>query len=255
MAKKIVLIFFLFLVLCFSLAQARALTNIQDLKVAREVEVTSLVLVPPGILGKRYFYINGAQIYSYFKDFPDLSVGDKVRVKGEISLAHNEKRIKINSKNDIKVLGKGDLSPLFFNLNEINEALIGYFIKTKGQIIEITGSKVFISDDKKELIVYLKNYVDINKDLFSAGDEILVQGVLSQYNERLQLLPRFKKDMEITKKYKKPIQENGFKNKSFLELNNKNYYLWSVLSSYKIYFIISSLLLFFILIYLLKFKK
>jgi len=257
--KKIVFIFIIiFLTFNFNLVFAKDLTNIQDLKVGEKLEVISNVLVPPGVLGKRYFYINGAQIYSYFKNFPDLEVGDKIKVIGEISEAHNEKRIKINSKEDIKVLSKGEVSPLFFNLNEINEDLIGYFIQTQGNIIEKTGNKMFITSFDKEIreqMVYFKKYVDIDINKFSHGDKILLSGILSKYDNDLELLPRFREDIRLLERKNKDKQgltpgSSFFKNQEDISP------FWSLFNSNKIYFYISSFILALILIFLLiKNKK
>src|SRR6056297_3703839 len=96
--KIIVFVFLIILIFNVKLVFGKSLENIQALKEGEEVEVVSQVIVPPNILGKRYFYINGAQIYSHFKDFPDLKIGDKVKVTGEISKAYGEKRVKTSSK-------------------------------------------------------------------------------------------------------------------------------------------------------------
>ncbi len=251
--KIIVFVFLIILIFNVKLVFGKSLENIQALKEGEEVEVVSQVIVPPNILGKRYFYINGAQIYSHFKDFPDLKIGDKVKVTGEISKAYGEKRVKTSSKKDIKILSKGDISPLFFNLDEINKGLIGYLIKTRASIIEKTGPRLFLTDLNKktrEQIVYFKTHTNINTKKFNPGDKIEITGVLSCSNDKLELLPRFQKDLKIIKKYKTQSQKNSFQSKSFLGLDN---YIWSICNSYKIYFIISSIILLCLLIYLIKF--
>ncbi|MBU4370136.1 hypothetical protein KKG58_05295, partial [Patescibacteria group bacterium] len=57
-----------------------------------------VVIVEPGILGKQFFYINGIQIYSYYKDFPELAIGDEISIKGIISQSRGEKRIKTKTR-------------------------------------------------------------------------------------------------------------------------------------------------------------
>ena len=46
--------------------------NIKELDVGAAVKTQGIVIVEPGILGAQVFYINGVQIYSYYKDFPKL---------------------------------------------------------------------------------------------------------------------------------------------------------------------------------------
>lgn len=253
--KRIVFLALIFLFLFLPL-KIKALKNIQNLKIGQKMEVTSNVLVLPGVLGKRYFYINGAQIYSHFKEFPDLKVGDKVEVVGEISKAHNEKRIKTDSKNDIKVLNKGKVNPLFFNLKDINKNLIGYLLQTKGQIIEKEGNRLFlIGSDKKarEQIVYLKPYTKIDQNRFKLGDKLKVIGILSKYGNRLELLPRSQDDIRVLER--ENIQNQGltpgssfFKNQASISV------FWSIFNSYKIYFYISSFILSLILVWLVFLK-
>ncbi len=166
-----------------------------------EVQTQGIVVVPPGILGLQIFYINGCQIYSYYKDFPDLKIGDKILVKGIISQSRGEKRVKTKTAKDIKILER-DLPVIAqkLKIKEINEDLIGNLIQTKGQVIERTGLYVYLDDEMNELAVYIKDYTNINKSKIKEGDELEITGILSKYNGQLRLLPRGEEDILIIKK-------------------------------------------------------
>ncbi|MBU4370134.1 hypothetical protein KKG58_05285, partial [Patescibacteria group bacterium] len=54
--------------------------KVKDLSIDTAVQTQGVVIVEPGILGKQFFYINGIQIYSYYKDFPELAIGDEISI-------------------------------------------------------------------------------------------------------------------------------------------------------------------------------
>lgn len=176
--------------------------DIVSIKKARELEkdteviIEGIVLVEPGILGSQYFYLQddeaGIQVYSSKKDFPTLKVGDYIQVKGKISEAYNEKRIIIAQQEDITIVETGkNVEPLY--ITEINEENEGMLVETNGEIIDINGNYLTLDN---EITIYLKSEVGIDKSEFSAGDNVHVMGVASQYKDDYRLLPRYASDIE-----------------------------------------------------------
>ncbi len=175
-------------------------SEVKDLPIETKVEVQGTVVVEPGLLGLQIFYLDGVQIYSYYKDFPDLKVGDEVLVKGEISQNRREKRVKTKTKEDIIFLNHGaDIKPKLSAINNINNQLVGRLIAIKGLVIEKTGQEIFINDDTGELTVYVKSYTNIDKSIIKEGDKVEIVGILSQNNNDLRLLPRGDKDIQVVK--------------------------------------------------------
>jgi|GEM_PF-3801162 len=98
-----------FVILFFVLRQPvfAGVFEIQDMAIGTAVRARGVVIAEPGVLGQQIFYINGAQIYSYYKDFPELATGDEISVQGVISQSRGEKRIKIKTAGDIAILNRG----------------------------------------------------------------------------------------------------------------------------------------------------
>jgi len=162
------------------------------------VKITGTVAVEPGVLGSQIFYLadEDIQVYSYKKDFPVLVVGDRVEVVGEISEGALEKRIKIKSQSDIKIIGqKTELLPTAVSLAEIDEEIEGKLVKITGEVIETRGNYVFIDDGTDEVVIYIKASTNINKSIFTEGDKVEVVGIVSQTKNGYRLLPRYDTDI------------------------------------------------------------
>ncbi len=182
--------------------------KIKDLLVDTSVQTQGIVIVEPGILGKQFFYINGIQIYSYYKDFPELAIGDEILIKGIISQSRGEKRIKTKTQEDIKILNHGStINPRLIAVDDIDSQLVGNLIKIKGQVIERTGQRIFIDDDTGEIVVYIKQYTLIDKSRINEGDYVEIIGVLNQSNDELRLLPRSDQDIQFVQAQEKKIDK------------------------------------------------
>lgn len=177
-----------------------SVNKIKDLEKGEKVQTQGQVVALPGNLGSQFFYINGAQIYCYRKDFPELALGDKIKVKGEISVNRGEKRIKIKTRDDIKILATDlKVEPELVNIDKIETCMVGKLIKISGQVIERTGQKIFVGSDEtdKEVLVYLKEHAEIDKSRIKSEDRVEIAGVLSRNYDEPRLLPRGDEDIEI----------------------------------------------------------
>ena len=163
-----------------------------------------IVSVEPGTFGANIFYISGSgiQVYSYYKDFPALALGDEIEVEGEISQAYGETRIKIKNKNDIKILSQDNKLDIHeISLDEVGDEFEGSLIKIEGEVTEIKTNYFWLDDFLGEIKVEIKRTTDINLESLGlgVGDELEVIGILSQTSSGFRLLPRFKKDIIIKK--------------------------------------------------------
>lgn len=228
--------------------------DVHGLEPGTAVQASGVVIAEPGVLGSQIFYINGSQIYSYYKDFPELILGDKIVVKGIISQSRGEKRIKIKTRDDIIILKQGStIEPVLARVDNINNEMVGQLITVKGLVIEKTGQRIFIDDRGPEVVVYLKKYANIDKSRIQEGGRVEITGIVSRLNDELRILPRNDQDVKI-------LSELGSDN-----ILNINYqYPISITASagevidfhkYKPYFVISSLVLGAIFIILLIIKR
>jgi DNA/RNA endonuclease YhcR with UshA esterase domain len=193
--------------------------EIKEMAVDSRVETQGVVVALPGALGLQFFYINGCQIYSYYKDFPELEEGDKIRVRGIVSQSQGEKRVKTKEKADIQVLGKEKLvSPLLTNVQDIEPALVGSLIQVQGQVIEKKSPRLFLKDGEEEIVVYFKDHAKIDKGKYQEGDFLKVTGVLSLSKGELRILPRCDDDLNFIFSSPELISEEEI---SFLILDDK----------------------------------
>ncbi|RJR30791.1 PKD domain-containing protein [Candidatus Parcubacteria bacterium] len=179
--------------------EAMAPADAQNLDSGEKIKVIGTVTAIPGLFSSQYFYIDGLQIYSFKKDFPSLAYGDKIEVSGEISKINNEKRLKIKSREDIKIIAQNQLTaPLEISVAEITEEKLGMLLKISGEVTDLKGSLFTVDDGTEEIAGYLKNGTGIKKD-FKIGDTVNLTGIISGSKNGLQILPRSQDDIVPSK--------------------------------------------------------
>jgi len=193
------------------------------------VKITGTVLVEPGILGSQIFYIgsDNIQVYSYKKDFPDLMVGDIVTVSGELSEVSGQRRIKIKTSGDIKIIGKQlEVVPIIVTVAEIDESVIGQLVKIIGEVIEVKGNYVYIDDGSNEIKIYIKASTQIDKKLFVAGENVEIVGIVSRSGNDYRVLPRYGTDILIISEVRGEQDQNT---DLIVKSDNKKYYVASII--------------------------
>jgi PKD repeat protein len=186
------------------------LSEIRNQDLGDLVKVKGVVSVEPGVLGSQIFYLagSGIQVYSYQKNFPNLKVGDYLEVIGELNEYKGELRIKVSSKEDIKVLEtKPAPQPKEVKTGEIDEDLEGSLVMITGEVIERQSNYLYLDDGSGEVKVYFKKTTGIKRPKLKEGDWLKVVGIVSQYNEEYRILPRYQTDIELIKK---PIKTDKF---------------------------------------------
>ncbi|MCX7779094.1 MAG: lamin tail domain-containing protein [Patescibacteria group bacterium] len=179
------------------------LSEVRNQEIGDLVKTQGIVSVEPGILGKQIFYLagSGIQIYSYQKDFPSLKLGDQIEVRGELAEYKNETRIKIASKDDIKILeSKTPPEPKKVKTGEVDESLEGNLVLIEGQLIESRTNYFYLDDGSGEVKVYLKATAGLKKPKMKEGNWLRVIGIVGQYGEEYRLYPRYQSDLEIIQK-------------------------------------------------------
>lgn len=189
------------------------LQHIRDFDPGDRVSVTGTVAVLPGVFGSQYFYIvsghqpppappfqgGGIQVYQNKKDFPDVAIGDEVRISGSLSQAYGEYRLKVASREDVNILSSGkDLHPQTIDIAAVGETYEGQIVQIHGEITELKSSYLYIDDGTEEIKVYLKKGTGISKKAYQAGHVVSVVGIVSERNGVYQVLPRSSEDISIT---------------------------------------------------------
>ncbi len=179
------------------------LSEVRNQDIGDLIKVKGVVSVEPGVLGSQIFYLSGSgiQIYSSKKEFPNLKIGDKVEIVGELAEYKGETRIKVSLKDDIKILENGiPPEPKKVKTGEIDEDLEGSLVVVIGQMIESKTNYFYLDDSSGEIKVYLKSTTGIKKPKMKEGDWLKVIGIVSQYSQEYRILPRYQSDIELIRK-------------------------------------------------------
>jgi len=164
------------------------------------VEVIGVVSVPPGVFGTRYVYLAGSGIQLYFHKgaWPQLKLGDKVRMVGEVSAIRGEARLKLAAVGDIKVLSGGEPPvPVVVKTEEVDEELEGSLVTVQGRVSKTSGDTFYVDDGSGEVKVYIKPTVKIDKPRMKKGMAVMVTGVVSETSSGYRILPRWQEDLRV----------------------------------------------------------
>lgn len=163
------------------------------------------ITTAPGTLGKQIFYIeddeSGIQIYKHDAQFPKLQIGQLVEIKGELSTAHGEKRLKITKNGYIKIKEENrSVLAQKVSIKNLTEQMNGKLIQTSGVLIEKTSNELKLKQDKNELKIAIGSNTNIHTSNLSEGDELQIQGILSFAENKLK--PRSQTDIIVLAKPK-----------------------------------------------------
>lgn len=178
------------------------INEIKKLKKGVFVGIEGFVTVLPNVLGKQIFYIQdesgGIQIYFKEGVFPSLSLGQKVRVFGELGEAYGEQRLIVKNFQDIQILPQIIFSSyLSVPIGRISDDLVGRLLKVSGKIVQTSGSVFYISDGSGILKVYIKPTTNIKKPKMKKEMEVVIFGLLSKTTSGYRLLPCYQKDIVV----------------------------------------------------------
>jgi len=183
------------------------------------VSVEGRVVVEPGVLGANIFYIvdelGGMQIYCYKKDFPGLTLGDRVLIQGEMSEAYDESRIKIDNSTNIMIIESGEIPEAQkIGTWEVSENLEGKLVEVSGEVAEIKYDDVWLVDERGEVKISLKPTTGLSvKNLnIQTGENLTISGIVSQTSAGYRILPRYENDILKTQ-IKGVHNENNSKEK------------------------------------------
>ncbi|MCR4280654.1 MAG: lamin tail domain-containing protein, partial [Candidatus Komeilibacteria bacterium] len=182
--------------------------GIKNIVVGKKVKIRGAVSSLPGQFSKTYMYVlevsddnevnttAGFQLFSAKKDFPPLKLGELVEIVGTVSVANQEKRLKINTAEDIISYGKISLPPAeIFATGELTEDFVGALIQVEGELMKKQGSSWYLDDGSGQLRVYFA--ADIEKPDVDKGATIEVAGILNRTSSGLRLLPRYAADITV----------------------------------------------------------
>lgn len=212
--------------------QQITIENARSLENGEEISLIGTVTVAPGVLSNQYFYMQddsgGIQVYSYFKNFPSLQVGDIVQVAGELSEINKERRLKISKAEDIVIQNHTiPPEPEEVPISEIGETQEGELVSTAGIVVKTSGDTFYITDGKKEIKVQINKSTGIEKPKMKKGDEVEVTGIVSQYKDDYRILPIDQDDVKIVST-EETLPRAGIEDCIYFILSLITLFLWNI---------------------------
>jgi len=179
-----------------------AIAEAKRLAKGTEVTIEGQVTVPPGVFGEGTIYVQdstaGIMVYLSAGEYPALSEGDWVRVKGQVWEYYGVLEIKVSEAGDIQRLRPGDpLPPTPIKTGEVSEDSEGLLVQVTGKVTGYGRDQIFLDDGSGEAKVYIEEATGIERPWVEEGQVFTVVGVVSQYEGEYELLPRYQSDISF----------------------------------------------------------
>ncbi|HOZ53637.1 MAG TPA: lamin tail domain-containing protein [bacterium] len=190
-------------------------TNLKDIKNYKNgdsIIISGIITVLPGTLGSQYFYIHdlykddsniyGVQIYNYNKLFPELKIGDRIKIIGELSITGTKPylnyKIKTKTESDIEILSSNNIiaKPQLEKISQFQKDQIGQLKKVEGEITQNKTNLIYLDDGEKEILIEIKKNTEISSKILSEGEKFSITGLLGNKNEELKITPLNLSDIE-----------------------------------------------------------
>jgi len=159
-----------------------------------ERTITGVVTAVPGTFGSQIAYVDGTQLYFYYADWPELSIGDQVSVTGVQSSNRGEERLKISNQADIQITSHSNLIPESISLSQALNSDTGSLVTVIGSIVERDGAVMIIEDATGEMTVVAHGNTDIAWSSITTS-QVQITGVMRNMNGEMKLYPRFINDV------------------------------------------------------------
>lgn len=174
--------------------QTVSLKDIKKLSNKSLIMVEGLVSVLPKVLGAQYFYIHdkyendpniyGLKIYNYNKLFPELKIGDRVQIQGEVAVTENNKfsfKIKTKEITDIKIVSSANSLPTttIENINNFTDTQADNLKTVQGQITQNSNGEIYLNDGQDEILIKIKPGTKISGKKLIVGQNFLITGLLA----------------------------------------------------------------------------
>jgi DNA/RNA endonuclease YhcR with UshA esterase domain len=204
----------------------KSIAELTALPVGSLATVSGVVTATPNSLGKQFFYIqdetDGIQVYFYKASFPEMQVGDVISVTGELTSTRGEARLKISNVNAItQQHGNQDIQVESVKLTELNNEHIGSLVEVTGMVQSKTSTKLILEHNGGTLTVHLGSNGMISAETYQRGDELVVTGIVSIYDDNLRIRPRSQNDIVVLEKESEQLVPVVGSTKSNSPLNNQ----------------------------------
>ena len=141
---------------------------------------------------EQIYYTNLVEVYSYYKDFPEIKSGQIVTVSGEISSVDDLPRVKIKSAEDVVLNDmKLELPQVeIIEVDDLDEDSLGGLVAVRGMVVKKSGKNIYLASEAEEEYS-LRIYTTFStSDLeIKKGSEVIASGILSDTDNGFKLEP------------------------------------------------------------------
>lgn len=194
--------------------KTRESINISEIKKLNNgdlVKVEGVVANLPGQFGSQYFYIIeeknsdekqafifGVQIYNYNKNFPDLRIGDKVSVLGEIVNKVYNWKIKTKEMQNISILSVENKinNQKEISIKKLSPQNNGSLVQVKGVIVQNKTNAIYLDDGEDEILIDIKKGTEIASKNLKEGRIYIISGILLGDEKKLKIMPLSEKSIQ-----------------------------------------------------------
>lgn len=165
------------------------------------VSLEGLVVVSPGIISKRMFIVeqNGSaiQIYKSKGDVPALEIGQKITMKGKVSVAEGETRVLLQDSSDLSISGEGkSADPIDITASGAREEDLNRLVSFDGVFEKRENNELYFTAETGVIRVYVTKGSDIAAKDFTEGKKYTISGVVRRKDGNMFVYPRFDADIE-----------------------------------------------------------
>ncbi len=197
------------------------------------------VSVLPEVLGLQFFYIHqeyendpniyGLEIYSHGRNFPDLKIGDKIRVRGKLSILESESypryRLRTQSEDDIEIISSNQEIPRpeESSIDSLKDETRGSLKTVSGEIVQNNSQGIYLYDGQEDILINIKKGSNISPSQLKEESSFTISGILGYGSKGLEIIPLEEEDIinlnpeeekvSSIKKIEDPILELETKNK------------------------------------------
>lgn len=173
------------------------------------VEIKGRVTASPGVLGVRTMYIqdetSGIMIYLPKNHGLTFTLGDHVRVVGNLRDFHGEAEIAVDERSDVDFLEAGTAPPpLPIVTTSLLEPYEGLLVMLQGQAVRFRGrTTMWLDDGTDPAQTYIRSTTGIRRPFIEFGAPVTTIGIVSQYSEGTpsrddyRLLLRYQDDLIV----------------------------------------------------------
>lgn len=136
-------------------------------------------------------------IYDECWDAPELNLGSRVRVTGEVGEYEGQLQIEPQWGGAVKALEPGTPWTERLPIGSLSGANEGQRVTIEGQVVRVEGLssavKVFLADETGEIVVFIwrtiLDRIPQNTALGTPGSQVRVVGLIEIYRSNLEIIP------------------------------------------------------------------